>query len=251
VTGGIEARFRFSNGDGVASRALFAPTCEDALEALAFALPFALEGVAPASLLLPQPSVRIATGSVKPVTPAWPLEAGILGGVLAGPLPAPVPVFRAHVEFESALPGVVSPSLGLSGAFVVPSTTQPRGVASPELAYALQTGAISACPLRIDALPSRGRAPLVSLRPCVELQLGRLQARSAGVAGATLQSELWAAVGLSLQGRVSLGRRLSLEIAALGGMPLQRYVFRYDNTAVFAQSGALFSLTIGPAVHFP
>ena len=241
---GAEASFVIESGGRTATRTLTAPTCEEVLEAASYALSLALElpepGPTPPA---PVPTAAPApTATQTPTTPRPPLRWGgeAAFGIFAGATPDVAPVLAARADLESTSEGVLAPSASVGAAFVFPSSTTSAGA---DVSFALQTGLVDGCPVRL------GRR--FSLRPCVELQVGRLQSRGAGVPGARLESSAWAALGLTLRGRAEIGAGISAELALTGGSPLIQDAFAIGNSGVFDTGPLLFSATFGVGVHFP
>jgi len=146
-----------------------------------------------------------------------------------------------HADVESRAEGVFAPSAVLGATFVLPSSTNAAGA---DVASALQMGTADGCPARF------GSARL-ALRPCVQLQVGRLEARSAGFAGARLDSSAWVAVAAILRGRAELGAGLGLELAVAGGSPLIQAAYSVGDRRVLTVGPILFSAIAGVGVHFP
>lgn len=259
---GARAELVLRAGNRTASRSLEAPSCAEVMDALVFALGLALEqpieDTAPAQALpaqappaAPSPSPPAAPAEVpRPEAPspsapsegppfAWGGGAGV--GVVSGALPSASTILAIHADLESRARGLFAPSVALGGALVLPSTTSSSG---KEIAFALQMGMVDACPLRV----ARGR---FDLRPCVELQVGRLQGRSSGFVGARLESSPWVALALALRGRVEIGAGVYFEVDFAAGSPLIQDVFSVGNDRVFAAGPGLFSGTAGGGVHFP
>ena len=118
-----------------------------------------------------------------------------------------------------------------------------RTVAGREVAFALQAGTLDGCPLRVG-----GR---VAVRPCVELQAGRLQSRSAGFVGSRLEATPWVALALALRGRAEITTGVAIELDLAAGSPLIQDVFSVGDQRVFGVGPVVVSATTGVGVHFP
>ena len=244
-----------------ATRSLSAPTCDEVLDALVFTLGLALEQPieddvpAPKPLPLPIEPPAPTPPVVEPPPPPPPTPAetpdpplawggGASAGIFVGASSAAAAAVVVHLDVESRAPRLFAPSLILGGAFVLPSSTSAAGA---DVAFALQTGLLDACPVRIGG-------ERLAIRPCLELQAGRLQARSAGFTSARLESSPWLALALSLRGRAELAeivRGLYLEVDFAAGSPLIQEVFSVGDQRVLAIGPVLISATAGLGVHFP
>jgi hypothetical protein len=248
---GAQAELVIRRGGRTATRSLTAPTCDEVLDALVFTLSLALEQPIeptppPPAPPPPPPPPVVETPPAPPPAPAparpalaWGAGAG--AGVFTGASPSAAPAFVVHGEVESRAPGLVAPSAVLGGTFVVPSSST---LAGSNVAFALQMGTLDGCPVRLGG----GR---FALRPCLELQAGRLQSRSAGFVGARLESSPWVALALALRGRAHIGAGISLELAIAAGSPLIQDAFSVGDQRVFDVGPFLVSAIAGVGVHFP
>jgi hypothetical protein len=161
--------------------------------------------------------------------------------VFAGASPSAAAALVVHADLESRAPGLVAPSAILGATFVLPSSTTASG---SDVAFALQMGSLDGCPVRFGG-------GWLALRPCAELQIGRLQSRSAGFAGARLESSPWVALALALRGRAEITAGISFELDVAAGSPLIQDVFSVGDQRVFGVGPVLISAIAGVGVHFP
>jgi hypothetical protein len=254
IPGGADAQLVIRRGGRTATRSLTAPTCDEVLDAVAFALALALDEaeepaeapavVVPSSSRAPAPPTAEAPAPPPPRAPVVPSlvwGGGAGAGVFGGASPSAALVVVVHAELESRAPRLVAPALVLGAAFVLPTSTTASG---SEISFALQTGMVDGCPLRFGG-------DRFALRPCFEVQIGRLQSRSSGFAGAQLESTSWVALALAARGRLEIGAGLSLEADLSAGSPLIQDAFSVGNQRVFGVGPLLLSATAGVAVHFP
>lgn len=245
---GAEAELVLRSSAGTASRSLSAPTCDEVLDALVFTLGLALEQPLEEPPPPPAPSAP-APSAPAPLPPAsasapsrgiaWGGGAG--AGIFAGASPSAAAAIVVHAEVESRAERIFAPSAVLGATFVLPSSTVAAGA---DVASALQMGTADGCPVRFGG--SR-----LALRPCVEVQVGRLEARSAGFAGARLDSAVWVAVAATLRGRAELGAGIGLELAVAAGSPLIQDAYSVGDRRVLTVGPLLFSAIAGVGVHFP
>lgn len=253
VADGAEAELVLRSATGTATRSLRAPTCDEVLDALVFTLGLALEQpiedvpAPPPPVAVEQP-VAPVTSPPAPTAPAPPPPSaglawggGAGAGVFAGASPSAAAALVVHVDLESRAQQLFAPSAILGATFVLPSSTRAAGA---EVASALQMGTLDGCPLRFGSRR-------LSLRPCVELQVGRFEARSAGFAGARLDSSAWVALAAVLRGRAELGAGIGLELAIAGGSPLIQDTYAVGGERVLTVGPVLFSAIGGVGVHFP
>lgn len=239
--GGADAELVIRRGANSATRRLTAPTCDEVLDALVFTLGLALEQ--------PIDSPRPPPPAAPPPPPAPPPAArpglgwggGAGAGVFGGASPSPAAAVAVHAEVESRAAGALAPSAILGATFVLPSSTRSFG---GDVAFALQMGTLDGCPVRLGA----GR---LIVRPCLELQVGRLQSRSAGFVSARLDSSPWVALALALRGRAEIAAGISLELDVAAGSPLIQDAFSLANQTVFEVGPVLVSGIAGVGVHFP
>lgn len=240
-----EAEIVIHEGSDASSRLLRASTCAEVLDALAFTLGLALERSVesePPPEVVPPPT-REAERAAVPVAEAG-LRWGVGGeaGVFAGAAPVASPAIGAHVGVESTARGLFAPSASLGAMFVLPSTTESASRA--DVTFTLLTSTLDGCPLRVGG----GR---LGLRPCLELELGRLQGRSSGFVGARLDSSPWVALAVAARGQAELGAGIALDLALSAGSPLVQNTFFIGSERVFGVGSFLFSSTAGLTVHFP
>lgn len=249
---GAEAELVIRSSGGTASRSLRAPTCDEVLDALVFTLGLALEqpiedapAPAPTSppTVVPPPVTPPPPPPPPPPAPsaglAWGGGAG--AGVFAGASTSAAAAIVVHADLESRAERVFAPSAILGATFVLPSSTTAAGA---DVASALQMGTLDGCPARFGS-------NRFLLRPCVELQIGRLEARSAGFAGARLDSSAWVALAAVLRGRAEIGAGIGLELAIAGGSPLIQDAYSVGGQRVLTVGPLLFSAIGGVGVHFP
>ncbi len=157
---GASAELVVRRGDGIATRSLRAPTCDEVLDALVFTLGLALE-----QPLEPTPPAKSAAAtSSKPddtppiasVRPRFGWGAGVGAGVFAGASPSAAAALKAYAGLESRAPRFVAPSVILGATFVLPSTTKSLDT---DVSFALQMGTVDGCPVRLG-----GRR--ITFRPC-------------------------------------------------------------------------------------
>ena len=240
---GAEAELVLRSSAGTASRSLSAPTCDEVLDALVFTLGLALEQ----PLEEPPPPPSPAPSTPAPLPPASAPSRGIAwgggagAGIFAGASPSAAAAIVVHAAVVSRAERIFAPSAVLGATFVLPSSTVAAGV---DVASALQMGTADGCPVRFGG--SR-----LALRPCVEVQVGRLEARSAGFAGARLDSAVWVAVAATLRGRAELGAGIGLELAIAAGSPLIQDAYSVGDRRVLTVGPLLFSTIAGVGVHFP
>jgi len=242
---GAEAELVLRSSAGTASRSLSAPTCDEVLDALVFTLGLALEQPleepppppAPPPPAPPPPPPASASAPSRGI--AWGGGAG--AGIFAGASPSAAAAIVVHADVESRAERIFAPSAVLGATFVLPSSTVAAGA---DVASALQMGTADGCPVRFGG----GR---LALRPCVEVQVGRLEARSAGFAGARLDSAVWVAVAATLRGRAELGAGIGLELAIAAGSPLIQDAYSVGDRRVLTVGPLLFSAIAGVGVHFP
>lgn len=249
--GGAAAELVIRRRDRTARRSLSAPTCDEVLDALVFTLGLALEQALepptpPAKPPEPAPVVDAPPAEPPPPAPvragpviAWGGGAG--GGMFAGASPSAAAAVVVHGDVESRAPGLLAPSAILGAMIVLPSSTTASG---NDVTFALQMATLDACPLRLGA--SR-----VAIRPCLELQVGRLQSRSVGAAGARLEAAPWVALALALRGRASIGAGFSLDLDVAAGSPLIQDIYFVGDQRVFGVGPVLVSAVAGVGVHFP
>lgn len=237
---GAEAELVLRSSAGTASRSLSAPTCDEVLDALVFTLGLALEQPLeepPPPPAPPPPPPASASAPSRGI--AWGGGAG--AGIFAGASPSAAAAIVVHADVESRAERIFAPSAVLGATFVLPSSTVAAGA---DVASALQMGTADGCPVRFGG----GR---LALRPCVEVQVGRLEARSAGFAGARLDSAVWVAVAATLRGRAELGAGIGLELAIAAGSPLIQDAYSVGDRRVLTVGPLLFSAIAGVGVHFP
>ena len=240
---GAEAELVLRSSAGTASRSLSAPTCDEVLDALVFTLGLALEQPLeepppPPPFSAPAP-LPPASASAPSRGVAWGGGAG--AGIFAGASPSAAAAIVVHADVESRAERIFAPSAVLGATFVLPSSTVAAGA---DVASARQIGTADGCPVRFGG--SR-----LALRPCVEVQVGRLEARSAGFAGARLDSAVWVAVAATLRGRAELGAGIGLELAIAAGSPLIQDAYSVGDRRVLTVGPLLFSAIAGVGVHFP
>ena len=280
---------RQTRGGTVAIRELRDASCERVAEGLALSLGLALEPGhgAPAldAVLEPPPTAESATPPPRPnaeapnpttlseVTPpqetaharapssATPrpamntpsVEASHLGptaraqwslGAEAGPLfgLAPSPMVRASLFANvdpvwPALDSRLSLRLGLVGASV--SADTPIGPVRHWLLAA-----------RAEACPWRWGPGRLSLRPCLDLEIGAAGAAGQG-SNAFGDALWWLAPGAGLRGSVALPARIALEVGANVQMPLQRSEVFVGTRSLYRAEIALFRGTLGISVGLP
>ena len=252
---GAEAELALRSSAGTASRSLRAPTCDEVLDALVFTLGLALEQPLeepppPPPPSAPAPSAPAPSAPAPAPLPPAPASApsrgiawggGAGAGIFAGASPSAAAAIVVHAEVESRAERIFAPSAVLGATFVLPSSTVAAGA---DVASALQMGTADGCPVRLGG--SR-----LALRPCVEVQVGRLEARSAGFAGARLDSAVWVAVAATLRGRAELGAGIGLELAIAAGSPLIQDAYSVGDRRVLTVGPLLFSAIAGVGVHFP
>jgi hypothetical protein len=261
---GADAELVIRAGTRTATRSLNAPTCDEVLDALVFALGLALEQPiederAPEKPPAPAPAVEAPPSSApvpsppvpsppvpsppvpSPLVPALAWGGGAAAGVFIGASPSAAVAVVVHADVESRAVRLVSPSAILGGVFVLPSSTASSGT---DVTFALQMGTLDGCPLRIGG----SRA---AIRPCLEVQVGRLQSRSSGFVGARLESSPWVALALALRGRAEIAAGVYFEVDLAGGSPLIQEVFSVGDQRVFGVGPVLLSATAGVGVHFP
>lgn len=250
---GAEAELVIRSSAGTASRSLSAPTCDEVLDALVFTLGLALEQAVEEPPAPPTPGPATtpgpARGAEQPAPAPRPLASsrgiawggGAGAGIFAGASPSAAAAVVVHADVESRADGILAPAAILGATFVLPSSTS---IAGADVASALQMGTVDGCPVRFGS--SR-----LALRPCVELQVGRLEARSAGFTGARLESAAWVALAAVLRGRAELGAGISLELAIAGGSPLIQDAYFVGGERVLTVGPLLFSAIGGLGVHFP
>ena len=244
---GAEAELVLRSSAGTASRSLSAPTCDEVLDALVFTLGLALEQPLEEPLPPPPPAPSAPAPAPLPPAPASAPSRGIAwgggagAGIFAGASPSAAAAIVVHADVESRAERIFAPSAVLGATFVLPSSTVAAGA---DVASALQMGTADGCPVRFGV--SR-----LALRPCVEVQVGRLEARSAGFAGARLDSAVWVAVAATLRGRAELGAGIGLELAIAAGSPLIQDAYSVGDRRVLTVGPLLFSAIAGVGVHFP
>lgn len=250
--GRAEAELVIRHGTVTATRSITAPTCDEVLDALVFTLGLALEQPTPPPPPAEPPPI-VDVPSPPPALPPPPAPAtgpvehglgwggGAGAGVFAGASPSAAAAIVVHAELESRAPGLFAPSAILGATFVLPSSTISGG---SDVAFALQMGTLDGCPFRL------GGASL-ALRPCLDLQVGRLQSRSAGFAGARLEGSPWVALALALRGRAEVAAGISFQLDLVAGSPLTQDVFSVGDQRVFGVGPVLVSAIAGVGVHFP
>jgi hypothetical protein len=202
-------------------RLLSAPSCAELADAATLAVALAL--TAPEA---PRPAPEPAT-SPPPVAPDRPAER---------PLPAPAaspPIARLHLSLRGAagLDAATLPAASPGGSLGLALSLGPAEVELSALGLFTQTAERASPPgtgAEVSLFAGRARgclspeiAPL-HLRPCLGLELGRLQAEGLGVPAPTSGSGRWLApeLALGVGGRLFPALSLGLEVSAL--FPLAR-----------------------------
>ncbi len=247
TSSGADAELVIRRGTRTATRSLSAPTCDEVLDALVFALGLALEQPIEPERPPDPPPVETPPGP-PPLPPrlppparamAWGGGAGV--GVFVGASPAAALAVAVHADVESRARQLFAPSARLGGVFALPSSTTSSG---REVGFALQTGTLDGCPLRFGG-------DRFTIRPCGELQVGRLQSRSSGFAGNRREATPWVALAVALRGRAKIVSGISFELDIAAGSPLFQDVFSVGDQRVFGVGPVLISATAGVGVHFP
>jgi hypothetical protein len=242
--GGAEGTFVLAGPSGISRRSLTAPSCEDLLDALAFAMALALESpdepTPPPPRALATPPERDAPRSSDARPPLrWGGAASM--GIGIGTSPAAALVVSATARVESGVVSGLSPAGRIGIAFTLPSEAAGQGA---ELAFAAQAGLLDLCPLRLGS-----RA--LGFRPCARVQVGRLQARSQGLSGARLENRVWGSAGLVLEASLELGLGTYVALEASAAAPLRRDEFFIGATSFFTVPVIVASGSLGFGVHFP
>jgi len=172
--------------------------------------------------------------------PRWSI--GVDGGVLVGVAPSVLPHAAAFVDVEHAFLGVAS-ELSLRFAFVGALGSTATAVGPVQQWIAAGRGEV--CPVRWGG----ARA---GLRPCVDFELGATSASETSTARASREraSSLWAAPGVGLRADAAVLPKLTLELGALGLVPLARSevaagserLYRAEFAALIAYAG----VSVGP-----
>jgi hypothetical protein len=226
------------------TRTLEAGSCEEALEALAFALAVALE---PEPDAAPSPPPVSALPRAEPPPSArenassrLSLGMAIMGTMNQGLAPSWAPgggVFGDVVWIREG----VSPGLRVGFVGLVPATDM---LAAHEVRVAFQAGLLDACPTRFV----RGRASLI---PCVRARAGRIQAAGAGFPTARLDSGAWVDLGGTLRGAFEIVSPFGVDVEAAAGVPLVRQGFFFGDTNVYNVGVLAAEIGVGIDAHFP
>jgi hypothetical protein len=276
TSGGFEAAFVLASDDGAAPpapRTLEAPSCEEALDALSFALALAIDrgeiaaqpaatgspGATPANKdVAPEPAAQGAPaaaataepgpspgGAPIPVAPRSPEGRIVIGFALGGAGVAgvaPTVALGGGVSGEIAwIRAGLSPSLR-AGFLAVPPVS--HAAAGYDLRMALQAASLDACPTRVSVAG-------VALVPCVRARVGRLQASGGGFNGALLANALWADLGAVLRAEVAVGAQLALEAEIAADAPLARESFFFGATGIYTVTSVGGQVGVGMSAHFP
>jgi hypothetical protein len=261
---GVNARFLVRRGGREATRDLVAPSCDDAVDALSFAIALALEDPtlpaaspepAPAPSPTPEPAPTPASPPAPEPAPAPPpaprtavpsadaaiaVSFGATIGASIGNTPDPTGHLAVHADIASTRTNGFSPSASLGATFVLPDASSTQGSA---VDFASQHGALDLCPVRFGS-------EVLGLRPCAKLEVGRLQARSSGFAGARLDDSVWAAVGAGVRTRLLLTHRIFLQADLDVVLPLARNTFFVNGFEAFTVPVAAGRMGIGAGLDF-
>jgi len=224
---------------GRVERELADPSCSALMQALSLVVALSTDESAPASRALEAQRAPVAAGAEwgaapdpfadEPVEPALPSRSD---SIAIGPLlfaslqsalaPDPLLGVGLGAAFESQPNELWSPRFELSGTrFVGPDAT----LSSGQLLARFEAWVASAsyCPLRLGAGPW-------SLRPCLDIEAGRLSVsgRGRGVIRAQERHAPWATSGLSVRAAVApFGGPVELATTLGGFLPLFRHEFYF------------------------
>jgi hypothetical protein len=248
------------------SRTLRAPSCDEALEAIALVAALSLDPTAstapeqelpitpaPSTVQAPAPSDERAP-SVPEEPPASTAERIAFGGsvtlagqALFGPAPAALPGIGFSLSGRIDRPSVVAPVLRLGYAHSV------RGGFAPEegvgtASFVLDAGTLEACPLRVGTR-------VVSVLPCALVSGGRLRVSGSEALLAQSHSRPWWVAGGSLLGLLRPVGLLEVQASFSVGIPLIRDVFQFAPAApghvVHSVPGVAYGVGLGAGLAFP
>jgi hypothetical protein len=203
-------------------RALEASQCEELVNALALATAFLLDGredapeertpepprpppAAPKEAAAPGTAER--TPASAPGALAW---IGALGGLHEtwGPQPIPSVAAAFEAEWQNGQRGVVSPSVRASASYA---------------AGAFDSIAVRAMALALDACPLRGQiGTSITMRPCVGVELGRIEGRGRGLLNVETQGSGWFAATALARVKVPVAGPLAGTADVGGTLPFTR-----------------------------
>src|SRR5262245_572575 len=192
------------------ARRIAASTCDEVLDAVAFALAVAL-GDERAPEAPPPPPIEKSAETPKAVERPPPaplvdrrplgLAVAIDAGAQSGLGPEVGAAVGAFVDAVWRTPRF-EPGVRAGLVLVLPASGAPNGYA---VRVAMQGASLDACPARGRLGPFGGTA-------CARARIGRLQAESSGFSGARLQNTLWMDLGVALRGDLRIVGPIALEV---------------------------------------
>jgi hypothetical protein len=158
---------------------------------------------------------RTPSRSKRPL--GWSL--GARAGATSAIAPEPIPDVGGVLAYEGDASGWFAPRASISALYAFSSTVDHT---TGRARYDRLGGRAAVCPIESPDIT------VVSLRPCVGVELGRLHAQGVNVPNQTEQSLLWAAVGASLRADRMLAPWLTVGLEAGALITMIRNGFFFD-----------------------
>lgn len=270
-TRGFVAHVEVDDGGGPSARDVEGMGCEAVVDAVGLVLSMAAreaeerhareerakasEPPPPGEAPVAPPAVTSPSGSgdgggVPSATPATRVQWGAVlrGGALSGAAPGFLPRVELAGDVDGGSWGPLRPRLRVGLLYGGTSRDQEGALAGARVGFAFVGASLAACP-RDWALPG-----LVTLRPCLRLEGGRLQAEAQGGVLATAQaaSSSWFGGGPTLLVSWSFTRALDGELEAGALFPVQRARYVVDPDVLVHHATAVSAfVALGVRVHGP
>jgi hypothetical protein len=265
---GANGRFELTRDDGTRYvRELGGASCDEAAQALAFVLAYALGGGDPEHAPLPEipaqpaPAPPVDTPAPTPAATAptrapvavakrstWQLGAFVQLGARSGLGPIWTPVESGLLELRRSRAGVLAPVLRVAAVRAEPITRIDRAGSTD---FSWLAARVEACPLQLSL------AEPLTLLPCLGVHLGQIVAvgapRDAAGAAGRRAEQLWADAAGAIRLELSVLRVLQIEAQTEVVVPFTPYRFAFDNpdTSVYQVPDWAFAGFVGLGVHFP
>lgn len=168
-------------------------------------------------------------------------RAGAALRALLGPAPELMPGLALAIGASWDRAGLWSPALRLAAAhYWVHGVAETDGDAD----FEIDSGILDACPVRVGS-------DSLALRPCANLELGRLFAAGKHTFAPQSHSRPFAVLGGSLWFETLLLTRLEASLALSAGKTLVMDDFAFSPTTFHRVSPFTFGVTLGVALRFP
>jgi hypothetical protein len=261
ANGGVVGELVVLDPDGRrSSRRLSAPTCAEAIDALALIIVITLDPryvAAPALELeqgprpagpAPRASPQQPADEVRPPAraSARQFEAGAAGMLISGPAPGlmtglAVRVFAALNRTAGRRASIWSPAVRLTAAHAWRSgIDEPGGTA----AFALDVLSLDVCPIRLPVAA-------VDLRACAAAMAGRLSAAGSDTYSPSSQERPFVSLGGSAILSVTLGPHLELSGGFGAGDAPIRDSFEFSPQVFHRVSALIWAADLGLGLRFP